>query len=230
MWARPAEAGGAGARRRGRGAGARGDTAPLLPSAGYSTMSVSSPARRERTAGSVECLGRQADRGRDTRRHALGGVDYYVVGPATARRGFPRGRLELSPRVGDRAAHRAAHRPHRRRGWSGRAYELRDVFERCAAPHAFWLADSDEGRGSWPRQAPTEAPAHDSPRRPGPERPLQMPRSRSRRGPGRLRPGRLRRRDRRRGPGWPVGSRLRRRRRTACAGGRRRRYRRTSQV
>jgi thioredoxin reductase (NADPH) len=30
--------------------------------------------------------------------------------------------------------------------WSGRAYELREVFERCVAPHAFWLADSDEGR------------------------------------------------------------------------------------
>jgi thioredoxin reductase (NADPH) len=30
--------------------------------------------------------------------------------------------------------------------WSGRAYELREVFERCAAPHAFCLADSDEGR------------------------------------------------------------------------------------
>ena len=30
--------------------------------------------------------------------------------------------------------------------WSGRAYELRDVFERCAVPHAFCLADSDEGR------------------------------------------------------------------------------------
>ena len=30
--------------------------------------------------------------------------------------------------------------------WSGRAYELRDTLERCAAPHAFWLADSQEGR------------------------------------------------------------------------------------
>ncbi len=30
--------------------------------------------------------------------------------------------------------------------WSGRAYELREVFERCSAPHAFCLADSDEGR------------------------------------------------------------------------------------
>jgi thioredoxin reductase (NADPH) len=30
--------------------------------------------------------------------------------------------------------------------WSGRAYELRDVLERCALPHRFMLADSDEGR------------------------------------------------------------------------------------
>jgi thioredoxin reductase (NADPH) len=30
--------------------------------------------------------------------------------------------------------------------WSGRAYELREVFQRCAVPHAFCLADSDEGR------------------------------------------------------------------------------------
>ena len=30
--------------------------------------------------------------------------------------------------------------------WSGRAYELREVFERCAVPHAFCLADSEKGR------------------------------------------------------------------------------------
>ncbi len=30
--------------------------------------------------------------------------------------------------------------------WSGRAYELRETFERCAVPHTFCLADSDEGR------------------------------------------------------------------------------------
>ena len=30
--------------------------------------------------------------------------------------------------------------------WAGRAYELRDVFARCAVPHEFCLADSDEGR------------------------------------------------------------------------------------
>ena len=30
--------------------------------------------------------------------------------------------------------------------WSGRAFELREVFESCAVPHAFCLAASDEGR------------------------------------------------------------------------------------
>src|SRR4029077_6714919 len=30
--------------------------------------------------------------------------------------------------------------------WSGRAYELRALFENCATPHAFCLADSDKGR------------------------------------------------------------------------------------
>jgi thioredoxin reductase (NADPH) len=32
------------------------------------------------------------------------------------------------------------------RTWTGRAYELRDLLERCALPHRFLLADSDEGR------------------------------------------------------------------------------------
>src|SRR5262249_29697549 len=31
------------------------------------------------------------------------------------------------------------------RSWSGRAYELRNLLERCAVPHSFCLADSDEG-------------------------------------------------------------------------------------
>src|SRR4051812_361431 len=30
--------------------------------------------------------------------------------------------------------------------WSGRAYEIRDALERCAIPHAFSLADSEQGR------------------------------------------------------------------------------------
>jgi thioredoxin reductase (NADPH) len=32
------------------------------------------------------------------------------------------------------------------RSWSGRAYQIRDALERCAIPHAFCLADSDQGR------------------------------------------------------------------------------------
>ncbi len=78
---------------------------------------------------------------------ALGRIDYYVVSPAGSpdevfheavssfllewasdRRIVP----QTVRIVGD--------------AWSGRAYELREVFERCAAPHAFCLADSDEGR------------------------------------------------------------------------------------
>jgi thioredoxin reductase (NADPH) len=42
--------------------------------------------------------------------------------------------------------------------WSGRAYELRGVLERCAMPHRFLLAGSDEGRtllaGAGPRTLP----------------------------------------------------------------------------
>jgi thioredoxin reductase (NADPH) len=38
--------------------------------------------------------------------------------------------------------------------WSGRAYELREVFEQCAAPHAFCLAASDKGRELLARAGP----------------------------------------------------------------------------
>src|ERR1700733_8840629 len=76
-----------------------------------------------------------------------GGADYYVVRPAS------------SP---DEVFHEAVSSfllewaterrtvPHTvhivGEAWSGRAYELREVFGRCAVPHAFCLADSDEGR------------------------------------------------------------------------------------
>jgi thioredoxin reductase (NADPH) len=98
---------------------------------------------------------------------AVGHVDYYVVWPAgppdevfhEAVSGFL---LEWATerRIVPHTVHIVGE------AWSGRAYELREVFERCAAPHAFCLADSDEG-------PPPETPAHASPRRPGPERPLQ---------------------------------------------------------
>ncbi len=86
---------------------------------------------------------------------AFGRVDYYVVRPtgtpdevfheavssfllewATERRTVP----HTVHIVGE--------------AWSGRAYELREVFERCAAPHAFCLADSEEGRGLLAKAGP----------------------------------------------------------------------------
>jgi thioredoxin reductase (NADPH) len=42
--------------------------------------------------------------------------------------------------------------------WSGRAYELRSVLESCAFPHAFSLADSDEGRSLLGTPPPEELP------------------------------------------------------------------------
>jgi thioredoxin reductase (NADPH) len=37
--------------------------------------------------------------------------------------------------------------------WSGRAFELRELLERCAIPHSFSLADSDDGRALVPEAA-----------------------------------------------------------------------------
>ena len=78
---------------------------------------------------------------------ARGLIDHYMVRPAT------------SP---DELFHQAvsslllewaeAHRSHPYtiqvvgKSWSGRAYELRNTLVRCAVPHSFCLADSDDGR------------------------------------------------------------------------------------
>jgi thioredoxin reductase (NADPH) len=78
---------------------------------------------------------------------ALGRIDYYVLRPASApdevfhhavtsflldwskaRRVTPYTTLIVG------------------QSWSGRAYELREVFQRCAIPHRFCVVDSDEGR------------------------------------------------------------------------------------
>ena len=78
---------------------------------------------------------------------AHGRIDYYVLRPSgspdevfhSAVSGFL---LEWS-----RAQRTAPHTIHVvGESWSGRAYELRDVLERCAIPHSFCLADSDMGR------------------------------------------------------------------------------------
>ncbi len=86
---------------------------------------------------------------------AFGGVDYYVVRPAgspdevfhEAISGFL---LEWATerRVVPHTVHIVGE------AWSGRAYDLREVFGRCAVPHAFCLADSDEGREFLARAGP----------------------------------------------------------------------------
>jgi len=78
---------------------------------------------------------------------ALGRIDHYVLSP----RGSPDEVFHES--ISSFLLEWARDRPSVPqtvhivgREWSGRAYELRTVFEQCAVPHAFWLADSDEGR------------------------------------------------------------------------------------
>jgi thioredoxin reductase (NADPH) len=78
---------------------------------------------------------------------AHGRIDYYVLRPSgtpdevfhNAVSGFL---LEWSRsrRVAPHTIHVVGE------SWSGRAYELRDILERCAMPHAFCLADSAQGR------------------------------------------------------------------------------------
>jgi thioredoxin reductase (NADPH) len=78
---------------------------------------------------------------------ALGRIDYYVLRPAgTPDEVFHQA---ISSFLLDWTKARGLS-PHTTRiigeSWSGRAYELREVFQRCAIPHAFCLADSEEGR------------------------------------------------------------------------------------
>ena len=78
---------------------------------------------------------------------ALGRIDYYVPEPAGApTRCFTR-QSRVSCSSGRRERRLVPQTVHIvGEAWSGSAYELREVFERCAVPHAFCLADSDEGR------------------------------------------------------------------------------------
>jgi thioredoxin reductase (NADPH) len=80
-------------------------------------------------------------------RMALGRIEYYVSRPAGARDELFH--QAISSLLLEWATERrlVPHTVHIvGADWSGRAYELREVFERCAVPHAFWTADSDEGR------------------------------------------------------------------------------------
>src|SRR5919109_1161593 len=78
---------------------------------------------------------------------ALGRIDYYVTRPAASpdevfHQTISSLLLEWSTerRMVPHTVHIVGE------SWSGRAYELREVFERCAAPHAFCLANSERGR------------------------------------------------------------------------------------
>ena len=79
---------------------------------------------------------------------ALGRIDYYVRAPAAStpdevfHEAISEFLLEWARerRLVPQTVHIVGE------SWSGRAYELREVFARCAVPHAFCLADSDEGR------------------------------------------------------------------------------------
>ena len=78
---------------------------------------------------------------------ALGRIDYYVPSPAASldevfHEAVSSFLLEWARDRGlvPQTVHIVGE------SWSGRAYELRKVFEQCAVPHTFCLADSDQGR------------------------------------------------------------------------------------
>ena len=78
---------------------------------------------------------------------ALGRIDYYVPRPAASldevfHQAVSSFLLEWATdrRIVPHTVHVVGE------AWSGRAYELREVFQRCAVPHTFCLADSEQGR------------------------------------------------------------------------------------
>jgi thioredoxin reductase (NADPH) len=77
---------------------------------------------------------------------AMGRIDYYVLRPAASpdelfHQAVCSWLLEWT-----KARRTSPHTVHVvGESWSGRAYELRDILQRCAIPHAFWLAESSDG-------------------------------------------------------------------------------------
>ncbi len=76
-----------------------------------------------------------------------GRIDQYVIRPSRARdevfhQAISTFLLEWAEaqRLAPNTVHVIGER------WSGRAYELREILERCALPHSFTLANSDDGR------------------------------------------------------------------------------------
>ena len=78
---------------------------------------------------------------------ALGLIDYYVPRPAAAADEVFHQAISGFLLEWATERHLVPHTVHIvGEEWSGRAYELREVFERCAVPHSFCLADSEQGR------------------------------------------------------------------------------------
>jgi thioredoxin reductase (NADPH) len=78
---------------------------------------------------------------------AHGQIDYYVLRPSDSPDEIFHQAVSSFLLEWSRSQRLAPHTIHVvGESWSGRAYELRDILERCALPHAFCLADSDRGR------------------------------------------------------------------------------------
>ena len=78
---------------------------------------------------------------------AVGRIDYYVIRPAGPSDELFHQSITSFLLEWTRSRHIAPNTIHIvGESWSGRAYELRDVLQRCVVPHAFCLADSSEGR------------------------------------------------------------------------------------
>jgi thioredoxin reductase (NADPH) len=78
---------------------------------------------------------------------ALGRIDYYVLRPAASPDELFHQSITSFLLEWTKARHIAPHTIHVvGQSWSGRAYELRDVLQRCVIPHAFCLAASSRGR------------------------------------------------------------------------------------
>ena len=78
---------------------------------------------------------------------AHGRIDYYVLRPSQPPDEQFHHSVSSFLVEWSHGSRRAAHTIHIvGESWSGRAYQLRDVLQRCAFPHSFCLADSHEGR------------------------------------------------------------------------------------
>lgn len=78
---------------------------------------------------------------------AVGGIDYYVLKPAAPPDELFHQTISSFLLEWSRDRRTAPYTVHVvGEAWSGRAYELREVLQRCAIPHAFCLAESNEGQ------------------------------------------------------------------------------------